>query len=134
LWAVALLESPDGAPVWLPIDASVTRTGRPLRVPRRPPGRFRAPRDGRAKAPSSPRWQDDDAPARRASGGSASRRRAAKPKKRRPPRAELLRVLHHLEKTTGRALTADERNALERALDDPSAAKHLLERLRARSP
>jgi hypothetical protein len=131
LWAVALLEDPRGAPVWLPIDASVTRTGRPLRVPRRPSGRFRAPRDARAKAPSSARWPDEG----RGSGGGrggrggASQRRPPKPKKRRPPRAELLRVLHHLEKTAGRTLSSSERAEVERALADPQAAQRLLDRL-----
>jgi transglutaminase-like putative cysteine protease len=129
MWAVALLAQPDGSPLWLPIDASTTRAGRPLRVPRRPPGRFRAPRDPRAKVPSPPSWHDEGGRSSGGARGSRAGRAAATPKKRRPPRAELLRVLHHLEKTTGRTLTADERAEVERALSDPRSAKQLLDRL-----
>ena len=115
LWALALLEDASGL-VWVPIDASTTREGRPLRVPHRPPTRFRAPRADSARAPRAPRWEATKPP--------------PKPKKKRPPRAELLRVLRHLEKLAGRPLDEPERAQLERALTDPSAAKSLLERLR----
>ncbi|MDQ3034633.1 MAG: transglutaminase-like domain-containing protein, partial [Myxococcota bacterium] len=127
LWAIALLEDDAGAPVWVPIDASTTREGRPLRVPRRPPGRFRAPRDPLAKAPSPVRWdlgrspRPDASPSR---GGERIKR------KRTVPRAELARVLHHLGQLAGRPLGDAERAEVERALSDPRAAAALLDRLR----
>jgi transglutaminase-like putative cysteine protease len=118
LWAIALLADRAGAPVWLPVDASTTRTGRPLRVPRRPPGKFRPPKDPAAKAPTPPRW-DTERPAK-----------PAKPKKKKaPPRAELTRLLHYLERITGRPIDPATRSALQRALDDPEEALRLLVRL-----
>lgn len=135
LWALALLEDARGAPVWVPIDASTTRSGRPLRVPRRPPGRFRAPRAPRSKAPKAPtRWDLGGAggrpPARGGGTGSRGASPAArKPGRRRPPRAELRRLVRYLERVTGRRVAPDEREALEEALRDRRAAARLLERL-----
>jgi hypothetical protein len=117
LWAIALLEDERGAPVWLPIDASTTREGRPLRVPHRPPGKFKPPRDPSARAPSTPRWAQDDLI-----------ERAPKKKKRSPPRAELLKLVHYLAQIGGVSVDSEERKELEAALDDPEKAKTLLER------
>ncbi|MDH5492077.1 MAG: hypothetical protein OEY14_08990, partial [Myxococcales bacterium] len=126
----------EGAPFWLPIDASTTQQGRPLRVARRPPGKFRAPRDREAKAPAAPPRLSERRPSRRrgtgrdgAAGRGSTR---SSPKKARPPRAELLRVLRHLERLTGRALSDEERQELRQMLDDPRAAEALLRRLRGR--
>ena len=125
LWAVALLEDETGAPVWLPVDASATRDGRPLRVPRAAPVRLRAPKDPRAKAPTPPRWGPPTAGDERAPNDRAARKR-----KRLPPRLELIKVLHHLGELAGRSLDDEERREIERALTDPVAASALLDRLR----
>lgn len=124
LWAVALLVDANGEAVRLPIDASTTRDGRPLRVPRRAPGSFRAPKDPKAKAPRPP-MQDFGGAVVSARPGKKRR----KPKPQKPPRAELLRVLRYLERRAGRELTDDERLSLLQSLADPSEAKAILDRL-----
>ncbi|RLB53558.1 MAG: hypothetical protein DRJ42_11665 [Deltaproteobacteria bacterium] len=127
LWCVALLRDARGTSLWVPIDASSTRTGRPLRVPKRPPGRFRAPRDGRAKAPKPPKLNIGSGTRT----GRSQSRRPGRSRKSKPrvPRAELLRVIRHLEKLAGHALDDNERAKVERALEDPKAAAKLLGRL-----
>ncbi|HJL16102.1 MAG TPA: transglutaminase domain-containing protein [Sandaracinaceae bacterium LLY-WYZ-13_1] len=131
LWALALLEDAAGAPVWVPIDASTTATGRPLRVPRRPAGRFRKPREKTARAPKAPRWALDPGTGRGRGGDGRSERarKPKKPKKRRPPRAELRRLVRHLERVAKRRVEPDELEALEAALQRPSEASRLLDRL-----
>jgi hypothetical protein len=127
LWCVALLEDARGASLWVPIDASSTRDGRPLRVPKRPPVRVRVPKDRRAKAPNPVRWDIGSGRSRgRGQVGSSARSRKSRT---RVPRAELLRVIRHLEKTTGRTLEANEKSRVQRALDDPQEAAALLARL-----
>ncbi len=127
LWALALLEDARGEPVWVPIDASTTRDGRPLRVPRRPPGRFRPPpAEPRARAPQAPRWERVRAERGTGHGPSGAR----PPKKKRPPRAELLKVLFHLEKLVGEPIDPERRSELEEALTDRQRAEALLRRLR----
>ncbi|MFK7986583.1 MAG: sacsin N-terminal ATP-binding-like domain-containing protein [Sandaracinaceae bacterium] len=124
LWALALLEDHRGRPAWVPIDASTTREGRPLRVPRRPPGRFLPPKDREARAPAPTRWD-------LGRDGARTDTRRAKKKKRRVPRAELRRVLVHLERVSKRTLDAEERRRVEEALSDPAQAAALLERFRS---
>jgi transglutaminase-like putative cysteine protease len=119
LWAIALLQDARGAPLWLPIDASTTRDGRPLRVPARPPGRFRTPRTHRANAPPAPDWE-------------RSIDRPRRSKKKKPPLAELGRVLRYLAQLSGEELDPELRADIARALEDPSLAKRLLERLAKR--
>ncbi len=133
LWCVALLQDARGAPLWVPIDAASTRSGRPLRVARRPAGRFRAPKDRRAKAPKPSRWELGTSATRGSSTASTVRKRKQpqkkqkRPKKRaRAPRAELLRVIRHLENLTGRALTEEDKRRVANTLDDPKAAARLL--------
>ncbi len=124
LWTLALLVDEAGAPIWAPIDASTTRDGRPLRVPRRPAGRFKPPRAREGRAPATPRWDDASPSGPGGPGGSGPRRR------RRPPRVELHRLLRHLERLSGDALTDEERAALEDALADRAEARALLRRLK----
>lgn len=129
LWAIALLEDASGAPVWVPIDASTTATGRPLRVPTRPAGRFKPPSEKAARAPKTTKWDLDlgRGAGRGGSGGRPDRPR--KTKRRAPPRAELRRLVRHLERVTKREVEPDELEALEAALSNPRDAKRLLERL-----
>ena len=129
LWAIALLEDASGAPVWVPIDASTTATGRPLRVPTRPAGRFKPPSEKAARAPKTTKWDLDlgRGAGRGGSGGRPDRPR--KTKRRAPPRAELRRLVRHLERVTKREVEPDELEALEAALSNPPDAKRLLERL-----
>jgi hypothetical protein len=141
LWCVALLQDAQGAPVWVPIDAASTESGRPLRVARRPAGRFRAPKDRRAKAPEPSKWELGGSEPRTRSGGApagsdggrpAKKKRAPKRPKKRPPRVprtELLRVIRHLEKLAGQALSEEERAHVGEALEDPKAAARLLARI-----
>jgi hypothetical protein len=127
LWALALLTDARGEAVWVPIDASTTRDGRPLRVPRRPPGRFRPPpADPRTRAPEAPRWERLRVERGTGHGPSGAR----PPKKKRIPRAELLKVIHHLEKLVGEPLDAERREELQDALTDRARAEELLRRLR----
>lgn len=137
LWCVALLQDAQGAPVWVPIDAASTQSGRPLRVARRPAGRFRPPKDRRAKAPKAPKWEADGSESPARSGGASQsrpskRKRGAKTPKKRPPRVprtELLRVIRHLERIAGHSLSEEERAHIREALEDPKAAAELLARI-----
>ncbi|MFK8002302.1 MAG: sacsin N-terminal ATP-binding-like domain-containing protein [Polyangiales bacterium] len=145
LWCVALLQDAHGAPLWLPVDAASTQSGRPLRIARRPAGRFRAPKDPRAKAPQAPDWEVEKGDSARSGAESrrsttraqsraGRRKRAAKTPKKRPPRVprtELLRVMRHLERLAGQALSEEERAQVREALEDPKAASRLLARIRA---
>lgn len=134
LWCVALLQDARGAPLWVPIDAASTRSGRPLRVARRPAGKFRAPK-GQAKAPPPPEWElgggEERGGASRARGTSKRKRGTKRAKKRsvRVPRTELLRVIRHLEKLAGQELREKQRAQVALALDDPKEAERLLSRL-----
>ena len=133
LWVVAFLRDTAGRPLWLPVDASSTRAGRPLRVSSRPPGRFRPPPDRDAKRPVSPREDLNPTPRRRQQpAGQSTPRKAKRPRKVVAPHAELLRLLRHLERRAGDELTEDEREALRRALEDPHLATELLNRMRGR--
>lgn len=132
LWAMALLVDEHGAPAWLPLDASSTETGRPLQVPRRPPLPLRAPIDDEARAP---RIMEAEVEGKRMRGarrphGVSPDPLPKRPKKRRAPRAELRRVLHHLSTLSEQTLTDEARAEIEAALDDPQAARALIERLR----
>lgn len=135
LWCVALLEDARGAPLWVPIDAASTRSGRPLRVARRPAGKFRAPKDRRAKAPPSPKWDFDDGESSAGTSharGTARRKRGTKRAKKRSvrvPRTELLRVIRHLEKLAGQELSEADRALVGQALEDPKEAARLLSRI-----
>ena len=133
LWVVALLRDAAGRPLWLPVDASSTRAGRPLRVSSRPPGRFRPPADRAAKRPVSPRDDLNPTPRRRRPTGRSKPRKAKRARKVAVPHAELLRLLRHLERRTGHELTEDELGALRKALEDPHLATQLLDRIRGRT-
>lgn len=117
LWALALLASPCGRPVWVPIDASSTLDGRPLTVQRRPPGRFRRPKQAEPP-PARRKWAVE--PPRRSSG-------RAKPK-RRIPRTELRVLARYLARLADRPLTDDELSALENDLRDRDRAAEWLAR------
>ncbi|MFT5434106.1 MAG: hypothetical protein ACI9OJ_004819, partial [Myxococcota bacterium] len=161
LWVVAFLRDTEGQPLWLPVDASSTRSGRPLRVSSRPPGRFRPPADRSAKRPVSPR--DDltptprrdpstdrsttrpvsqadvsqgeastPTPRRRQPTGRSKPRKAKRARKVLVPHAEFLRLLRYLERRTGHELTEDELEALRQALEDPHLATQMLDRIRGR--
>lgn len=142
LWAVAFLVDEAGTPLLLPIDASTTREGRPLEVPRRPAPRIRPPTEA-SSAPRGMTSREENEPMgapearpRRAPGRPEKRPSSTdpteekRPKKARLPRAELHRVLFHLGQLAGKPLTPEERSEVERALEDPEAAQKLLERLR----
>ena len=134
LWVNVFLEGPRGEPIWVPIDASTTVRGRPLRVARRPPVRAKKVVAKRRAPPKQPKWASSK-PVRRTAGGqggSISNRRRRGPstkKERRPPRAELRRLVHYLERRTGRKVTVEEKRELEAALQDPRGMVELLERL-----
>jgi len=120
LFAMALLQTGAG-PRWLPIDASTTRSGRPLHAGHRPPGPWRPADRGAAPAP--------------APGHAAS---AARTDTSRPPRVpigELVRVARYLEEATGRHLGS--RDDLDRAcrevLRDPQRAAELAALLATRT-
>ena len=114
MWAMALLQTGQG-PRWLPIDASSTRTGRPLRVGRRPPGTWRVP-PSRSPPPSPPRW-DRPTP-----------RQRPDRKRREPPVHDLLRVVRHLERTARlEPIPGEELRArCRRLLADPESAGQLM--------
>ncbi|RLB65727.1 MAG: hypothetical protein DRI90_01285 [Deltaproteobacteria bacterium] len=150
LWVNAFLEGPRGEPIWVPIDASTTVRGRPLRVARRPQVRAKKWATERRTPPKQPKWVSSE-PARRTerrteqrtAGGqvggqrsSSSKRQRRAPcakKERRPPRAELRRLVHYLERRTGRRVTVEEKRELEAALQDPRGMVELLERLRGKA-
>lgn len=144
LWVNVFLEGPRGEPIWIPIDASTTLSGRPLRVARRPPVRAANVASKRHTPPQQPKWASSKPERRRAGGqesssarGSSSGRRQRRApstkKERRPPRAELRRLVHYLERRTGREVTVEEKRKLEEALQDPRGMEELLERLRGKS-
>jgi hypothetical protein len=118
LWALALLPS-DLGPRWLPLDASSTRQGTPLRLAERPRGPFRAPPPAsRAPLPPPPPW-------------AAQQPRHAPPGAL-PPLGELTRVARYLARQEGLG-ALDEgtwRRRLGALLDDPHARQQLLALLR----
>ncbi|MBM4318887.1 MAG: hypothetical protein FJ125_02765, partial [Deltaproteobacteria bacterium] len=124
LWALALLPTPQG-PRWLPLDASSTEQGRPLRVGRRPPGRWRPPSSRGLGAVRAPSWSSG-----RASAGSAAAVAEALAR-RELPLLELERVARHLEQQAGRPpLEAVRlRRHLRDILEDPARLRALLELL-----
>jgi Transglutaminase-like superfamily len=167
LWVNVFLEGPRGEPIWVPIDASTTARGRPLRVARRPQVRTKRLASKRQAPPREPGWASSEPMRRTARGpgsqgqgsqgqgsqGQGSRgqgsqgqgsqgqgssrskqpRRPARTKKERsPPRAELRRLVHYLERRTGREVTAEDKRELEAALQDPRGMVELLERLRGK--
>ena len=114
MWSVALLES-DVGPRWLPIDASTTRDGRPLRVAHRPAGPWRA-KAPETSLPKAPRWMDNRGP--------------VSPKSNLPA-IELFKVAQHLLSISGQ--TGFDEEALAKKcrelLQSPEAAKRLLREL-----
>lgn len=111
LWALALLGTPDG-PRWMPVDASTTREGRPLRVRPRTAGRWGAKLPERALEPPRP---------------AAWTRKAAKVEGEALPIADLLRVARHLGKVTGESMDeAELRARCRELLADPEAAAKLV--------
>jgi hypothetical protein len=129
LWAMALLPTARG-PRWMPLDASSTREGRPLRVPRRrPPSRVRAPATPPAPPggmPANPAWAASARRAPRHGGASSDRARGPM------PQGELLRVARYVEAATGERPASDEalRRACRALLQDPARARELLALLR----
>jgi transglutaminase-like putative cysteine protease len=115
MWSVALLESNVG-PRWLPIDASTTRDGRPLRVAQRPAGPWRA-KAPNTELPKAPRWME----------GRGGHQRSNL------PTAELFAVVRHLANLSGQGNLDEEKLAKKcrDILQDKEAAKRLLEMLRA---
>ena len=107
LWAMALIDAGEG-PRWLPLDASTTRTGRPLHAANRPPGPWTA-RARHAKPPREPEWAKREPDRRRAKS---------------MPISDLLRVARYIEQMTDTHLgTRTELLAACRALlSDPEAA------------
>ncbi len=118
LWALALLPS-DLGPRFLPLDASSTRAGAPLRVAERPRGPFRAqPSADQAPLPPPPAW-------------AARQPRGADPGAL-PPLGELVRVARYLARQQGEG-APDEgtlRRRLRALLDDPDERRRLLAFLR----
>lgn len=117
LWAMALLPTDQG-PRFLPLDASTTRDGTPLRVPRRPAGNFRRPAAPPARLPAAPAWarsQPEQAPAAHT-----------------PPIAELARTLRYLAQRQGVTLPDEGtlRRKVRALLDDPEKAAELLALIR----
>jgi len=125
LWAMALLPTARG-PRWMPLDASSTREGRPLRTPRRAaPKQVRAP-----AAPPLPAGGMPPTPTWAASARQAPRRSGAE---RGPmPQGELVRVARYVESVTGERPASEEalRRACRALLDDPARARELLGLLR----
>lgn len=127
LWAMALLPTSRG-PRWMPLDASSTREGRPLRVPRRAaPKGVRAPPTPPAPPgglPANPSWAGDRAASRRRGGAPLPARTA--------PQGELLRVARYVESVTGTAPSRDEslRRACRELLADTERAREFLALLR----
>jgi transglutaminase superfamily protein len=118
LWALALLPSDQG-PRFLPLDASSTRHGTPLRVAERPRGPFRAhPPSTHAPLPPPPAW-------------AVQQPRGASPHAL-PPLGELTRVARYLARQQGEG-ALDEgtlRRRLRALLDDPAERQRLLALLR----
>lgn len=118
LWALALLPS-DLGPRFLPLDASSTRNGTPLRVARRPQGSFRARApDNASPLPPPPAWAAQQP--RGASPGALA------------PIGELARVARYLARQQG-GVPLDEgtlRRRLHALLDDPDERQRLLTLLR----
>ncbi|HEU4535847.1 MAG TPA: hypothetical protein VFS00_17100, partial [Polyangiaceae bacterium] len=118
LWALALLPSDLGLR-WMPLDASSTRQGVPLRVAARPRGPFRAHApDDRVALPPPPPW-------------AAQQPRPAAADAL-PPLGELARVARYLARQQGTG-ALDEgtlRRRLQALLDDPAGRRRLLAVLR----
>ncbi|HEU4404875.1 MAG TPA: transglutaminase domain-containing protein [Polyangiaceae bacterium] len=118
LWALALVPS-DLGPRLLPLDASSTRNGTPLRVAERPRGPFRAqPPPAHAPLPPPPSWA-----AQQPRGAAAGAQ---------PPLGELARVARYLARQQGER-APDEgtlRRRLQALLDDPGERRRLLALLR----
>jgi hypothetical protein len=139
LWAMALLPSPEG-PRWLPLDAATTRAGRPLQLPRRPPGPWRVKPPRRASLPKGPRLEAE--PKRRRRGRREGGVRApgfghSRPEPERPralPIAELVRLARHLEARTGELLGDREelRRRFEDLLADPKRLTELTKLLQGK--
>lgn len=131
LWAMALLPTARG-PRWMPLDASSTREGRPLRAPRRAaPKGVRAPPTPPAPPggmPANPAWSVARNASRRAGASPDLTRSAA-------PQGELLRVVRYVESVTGSAPSRDEslRRACRELLSDTERAKEFLALLRRES-
>ena len=117
LWAMALLGTPAG-PRWLPIDASTTREGRPLRVRPRLAARWGARLPERSPEPPKPAsWSN----------------RPAHPEVAEPiPLADLMRVVQHVSRLTGEDLTDEValRSRCRALLADPETAARLLDLLK----
>lgn len=144
LWAMALLPS-DVGPRWLPIDASTTRDGRPLRVGQRPDAGWRPePPEQPEPPPESPEWAQSERgswlgegspgrPSGLPQGGARQRptRRPKRPKQEaRPPIGQLMRVVRHLAEVSGERVDAETLQARCKALlADPEAARRALESL-----
>jgi hypothetical protein len=130
LWAMALLPTARG-PRWMPLDASSTREGRPLRVPKRAaPKGVRAPPTPPAPPggmPANPLWAGARAASRRGEGAHELARV--------PPQGELLRVVRYVESVTGTTPSRDEslRRACRELLADTARAKEFLALLRRES-
>jgi len=123
LWAMALLPTSAG-PRWFPIDASTTRSGRPLRAGRRPPGPWRV---RGAVLPQLPTLLGLERGAER---GIAHAPRSTH-KRRHAPVAELVRLVRHLERVSGEA--AADAALWERCkavLGDESRAKRLFTQIK----
>ena len=111
LWAMALLPTTQG-PRWLPIDAATTREGRPLRLPRRPPGPWRVKTPRRGSLPEEPSWDRKQTEGRKkrkilnkvptAPADAPLRRRGKIKRAPDVPVADLVRVLRHVESSSGR--------------------------------
>ena len=110
----------------MPLDASSTREGRPLRTPRRAaPKRVRAPATPALPPggmPPTPPWAASARPAPR---GAAAARGPM-------PQGELVRVARYVESATGERAASEEalRRACRALLNDPARARELLALLR----
>ncbi len=129
LWAMALLPTARG-PRWMPLDASSTREGRPLRVPRRAaPLRVRAP----TTPPSPPGGMPPTPPWAASARPSPRRNESTRATARGPmPQGELVRVARYVESVTGEQAAGEEalRRACRSLLQDPARARELLALLR----
>jgi hypothetical protein len=116
LWVMALLPSRQG-PRFLPLDASSTEEGQPLRVARRPAGDFRRPTATAQRLPPTPTW---------------AARQPVAPRASEAPVTELARTLRYLAQQQGQPVP--EEGALRRQaraiLEDPVRASELLKLLR----
>ena len=118
LWAMALLPTDQG-PRFLPLDASTTRDGEPLRVPRRPAGSFRRPAAPATRLPAAPSWATQQ-----------PREQTPTPT---PPITELARTLRYLAWRQGAAVPDEGtlRRQARALLEDPEQVRRLLELFRS---